>query len=213
MNTTCSSVTPMSCCHVARSSATDCAVRRPPPASHSPRRNQISPSPPSAPAPTPGPSSCPTPTPSSTEKSTRAPSGITRCTCEAMGTVRPPPNSSDASRREYCDGRPASGSASTEPACQKTPASAGESTRRYETACPSRSSTACSAPADPPRPAAPAPPGRASLGGLAVTTPPWAMEAPCPRTPRRAPCRQPTYLRMAASKACPPCRRTSPSAA
>ena len=31
----------MSCCHVARSSATDWALRRPPPASHSPRRSQI----------------------------------------------------------------------------------------------------------------------------------------------------------------------------
>ncbi len=46
MNTTCPSVTPMSCCHVARSSETDCALRRPPLASHSPRRNQTSLSPP-----------------------------------------------------------------------------------------------------------------------------------------------------------------------
>ena len=43
----------MSCCHVARSSATDCARRRPPSASHSPRRNQIALSPAAAAAPSP----------------------------------------------------------------------------------------------------------------------------------------------------------------
>ncbi len=68
--------------------------------------------------------------PSSTANSTRQPSDATRCTCDAMGTVRPPPNSSGSKNREYWRGRPDSGSASTDPACQKTPASASDSRDR-----------------------------------------------------------------------------------
>ena len=67
-----------------------------------------------------------------------------RCTCDAMGTVDPPGGVAQIAptNREYWEGRPDSGRASTEPACQNTPASASESRRRYETAFPSRSSTA-----------------------------------------------------------------------
>ena len=41
MNTTCSAVTPMSCCQVARSNSTDCADRSAPAASHSPMRRKM----------------------------------------------------------------------------------------------------------------------------------------------------------------------------
>ena len=110
--------------------------------------------------------------PSSTPNSTRPPSAARRCTCEAMGTVRPPANSSGSRNREYCEGIPASGRARTDPACQNTAASAADSWRRYQTALPSRISTACKAPASsstslsppyrhptPPTPAPPAPAG------------------------------------------------------
>ena len=76
--------------------------------------------------------------------------------CEAIGTVSPPANSSGSRNREYWDGIPDSGRASTEPACQNTPASASDSWRRYQTALPSRSSTACRAPPPPPPPPPPA---------------------------------------------------------
>ena len=85
--------------------------------------------------------------PSSTPNRTRPPSEARRCTWEAIGTVSLPANSSGSRNREYCEGIPASGSASTEPACHSTPASASDSWRRYQTAFPSRSSTACTAPA------------------------------------------------------------------
>ena len=176
MKTTCSAVMPMSCCQVDRSNSTDWAARSAPAASHSPIRRKMpsrsSTSPPSSWL------------PSSTPNSTRPPSAASRCTCEAMGTVSPPPNSSGSKNREYCRGMPASGRARIDPACQKTPASASDSWRWYQTAWPSRISTACKAPdLSPPgaalvRPlphrrqrrhqpptATPGPPGKGSLAG------------------------------------------------
>ena len=82
MNTTCSAVTPMSCCQVARSNSTDWAERSAPAASHSPMRRKI-PSPSSAPPP-PLPSA-----PSSTPNRTRPPSEASRCTCDAIGHGQP----------------------------------------------------------------------------------------------------------------------------
>ena len=46
-------------------------------------------------------------------KRTRPPSAANRCTCDAMGTVSPPANSSGSNKREYCEGIPASGRART----------------------------------------------------------------------------------------------------
>ena len=129
MNTTLLAVSPMSCCQVARSNVTDCAAASEPSAAHSPSRSDVV----SAP--------CVTP------KSTRRPRTASRFTCEAIGTSSPPPNSRGSSSRVYCSGNPTSGSASTEPACQNTPASAADARAKYETALPSRSSMACSAPA------------------------------------------------------------------
>ena len=93
MNTTWWAVTAMSCCQVARSSSTACAVCSAPVASHSPIRNRM-------PSDSSGPASSSSRVPSSTEKSTRAPSAATLCTCDAIGTVSAPENSSGSKKRE-----------------------------------------------------------------------------------------------------------------
>ena len=137
MNTTCSAVTPMSCCQVARSSSTACADRSAParipfaeaeedalPVLKRQRRR---------------------PAPVVHREEHTAPSAARRWTCEAMGTVRPPANSSSARNREYCEGIPVSGRARTDPACQNTPASAADSLQVPD-GLPSRISTAWSAP-------------------------------------------------------------------
>ncbi len=177
MNTTCLEVTATSCCHVARSSSTACAPRSAPRASHSPMRSQMPwASSPFAPRPE---AVASAPARSSTENKTRLPSAATRGTCDAMGTDSPPANSCGSRRREYCEGRPVSGNASTDPACQKTLASASDSPQRYDTAMPSRNSTAWmapigrpgSAPSNPPGPSAPPGPSgpAAGSGGRAAS--------------------------------------------
>ena len=206
MNTTCFDVTATSCCQVARSSSTACALASAPlgvPFTDAQpdvlrlvteqvegrlRRLRARPA-------------------VSTANSTRLPSAATRGTCDAIGTVSPPANSSGSRRREYREGRPVSGNASTDPACQKTPASASDSLQRYDTATPSRSSTAWSAAqaflrttvASGPS----APPG-ASPPARSVRRPPRRTAAPTASGPIRSsvPCRSGGSAPSMGSDAC-----------
>ena len=119
--------------------------------------------------------------PSSTPNRTRPPSAASRCTCDAIGTVSPPANSSGSRNREYCEGIPASGRARTDPACQNTPASASDSWRRYQTALPSLNSTACRAPAALPPPPPPSPPSPSTATASHRHRRQPARTAPTPR--------------------------------
>ena len=89
----------MSCCQVARSNSTDRADRSAPVASHSPIRRKM---------PAPSSTSPPSAVPSSTANKSRLPSAARRCTCDAIGTVSPPANSSGSREPRVLRGDPGS---------------------------------------------------------------------------------------------------------
>ena len=200
MKTTCLAVTPMSCCQVARSSSTDCAVRSAPAASHSPMRRKM-----------PSVSSSRrrrSPPPSSTPKSTRPRRPPPGGTCDAIGTVSPPPNSSGSRSREYCERQPGSRAA---PAPSRRARRRRRRHRtpdgRYDTAVPSRSSTAWRAPAR----------GRAGRATPPVHRPPSPSALADPR-PDRRPTVRPTASRpdpeqrplQVGRQRCPPSAAAAP---